>query len=55
MPAIDPSAASPLPDSVARLAPPDPSRRRILLAGASLAAAGLLSPFARASGTADPF
>ncbi len=44
MPAIDPSAASPLPDSVATLAPPDPSRRRILLAGASLAAAGLLSP-----------
>lgn len=35
--------------------PPDPSRRRILIAGASLAAAGLLSPFARASGSADPF
>ncbi|MBV6811262.1 alkaline phosphatase D family protein [Xanthomonas campestris pv. pennamericanum] len=55
MPVIDPSAASPLPDCAATLAPPDPSRRRILIAGASLAAAGLLSPFARASGSADPF
>ncbi|NEK62090.1 MAG: alkaline phosphatase [Xanthomonas perforans] len=55
MPVIDPSAASPLPDCAATPAPPDPSRRRILIAGASLAAAGLLSPFARASGSADPF
>ncbi|MBV6846471.1 alkaline phosphatase D family protein [Xanthomonas campestris pv. paulliniae] len=55
MPVIDPSAASPLPDCAATPAPPDPSRRRILIAGAGLAAAGLLSPFARASGTADPF
>ncbi|MFA1286361.1 alkaline phosphatase [Xanthomonas axonopodis pv. nakataecorchori] len=55
MPVIDPSAASPLPDCAATLAPPDPSRRRILIAGTSLAAAGLLSPFARASGSADPF
>ncbi|KEZ99446.1 hypothetical protein A11M_0101045 [Xanthomonas vasicola pv. vasculorum NCPPB 895] len=55
MPVIDPSTASPLPDSAATLAPPDPSRRRILIAGATLAAAGLLSPFARASGSTDPF
>ncbi|TQU12824.1 alkaline phosphatase [Xanthomonas perforans] len=55
MPVIDPSAASPLPDCAATPAPPDPSRRRILIAGASLAAAGLLSPFARASGSVDPF
>ncbi|MFA1263987.1 alkaline phosphatase [Xanthomonas axonopodis pv. fascicularis] len=55
MPVIDPPAASPLPDCAATLVPPDPSRRRILIAGASLAAAGLLSPFARASGSADPF
>ncbi|WP_372177572.1 alkaline phosphatase [Xanthomonas axonopodis pv. phyllanthi] len=55
MPVIDPPAASPLPDCAATPAPPDPSRRRILIAGASLAAAGLLSPFARASGSADPF
>ncbi|OAX87196.1 alkaline phosphatase [Xanthomonas nasturtii] len=52
---IDPSSASPLPGPDHATPPVDRGRRRILVAGAGLAAAGLLSPFARASGSADPF
>ncbi|KAB7763711.1 alkaline phosphatase D family protein [Xanthomonas maliensis] len=36
-------------------APLDGGRRRLLIAGAGLAAGALLSPYARASGSADPF
>uniref|UniRef100_UPI0031F332D2 PhoD-like phosphatase N-terminal domain-containing protein n=1 Tax=Xanthomonas phaseoli TaxID=1985254 RepID=UPI0031F332D2 len=49
---INPSSAVPLPASDNAPAAVDRSRRRLLIAGASLAAAGLLSPFARG---ADPF
>ncbi|WP_343120704.1 PhoD-like phosphatase N-terminal domain-containing protein, partial [Xanthomonas phaseoli] len=52
---INPSSAVPLPASDNAPAAVDRSRRRLLIAGASLAAAGLLSPFARAAGSADPF
>ncbi|MEA5124885.1 alkaline phosphatase D family protein [Xanthomonas floridensis] len=52
---IDPSSAVPLPAPDNAPATVDRSRRRLLIAGASLAGAGLLSPFARASGSADPF
>ncbi|UUE99862.1 alkaline phosphatase D family protein [Xanthomonas hortorum pv. pelargonii] len=52
---IDPSSASPLPGSDNTTPTVDHSRRRILIAGAGLATAGLLSPFARASGSPDPF
>ncbi|MCC4626648.1 alkaline phosphatase D family protein, partial [Xanthomonas campestris pv. nigromaculans] len=52
---IDPSSVSPLPGSDNTTPPVDHGRRRILLAGTGLAAAGLLSPFARANGSPDPF
>lgn len=52
---IDPSSASPLPGPGNAAATVDHGRRRLLVAGAGLAAAGLLSPFARASGSPDPF
>ncbi|MBV6849617.1 alkaline phosphatase D family protein [Xanthomonas euvesicatoria] len=52
---INPSSAVPLHASDNAPAAVDRSRRRLLIAGASLSAAGLLSPFARAAGSADPF
>lgn len=55
MSSIDPSSASPLPGPGNTAAAVDHGRRRLLVAGAGLAAAGLLSPFARASGSPDPF
>ncbi|MCC5043499.1 MULTISPECIES: alkaline phosphatase D family protein [Xanthomonas] len=55
MSSIDPSSASPLPGPDNATTQVDHGRRRILIASAGLATAGVLSPFARASGNPDPF
>ncbi|MEB2180093.1 PhoD-like phosphatase N-terminal domain-containing protein, partial [Xanthomonas campestris pv. campestris] len=55
MSSIDPSSASPLPGPDNATTQVDHGRRRILIASAGLPTAGLLSPFARASGNPDPF
>lgn len=52
---IDPPSASPPPGPGNAAATVDHGRRRLLIAGAGLAAAGLLSPFARANSSPDPF